>query len=244
MNIFNLMIKHLTLVIIVLSLVSCSSQNRHEMLLTKYQIEQLDSLLKVNKFDDNAFKERGLIPSGRQLSNQMNSLLNECLEEIIEKSQNGSKPIAVSRYLNKGLKRFGKFAYDTEEKEFIADEFYKLSEILDIDFNENIDKWVYGRLLYGVLNHLDNKDYAVQDTIIKLCTNCKDTLSLGIISYREGIAENWSIVKCKKCGTANAIKIPANVYEFSFINCLGNNEITPVYDSIAADSVIKKMNPE
>ena len=108
------MIKHLFYLILILGLSACKSQNQ-DMLLTNSQIQQLDSLIKMDKFDDKAFKDRGLIASELQLRNKMNKLLNECLEEIIEKSQNGTKPINIAEYLDKGLRRFNKIEYDTEE---------------------------------------------------------------------------------------------------------------------------------
>lgn len=233
--------KQLILLISIFGLLACNSQS-HNTVLTNFQLNQLDSLLKINKFDDKAFDDRGLIPSDNQLGIKMNSLLNECLIDVLKSSNYGKKPINISKILDKGLRRFKRNEFDTEEKEFIADEFTEISYILNVDYNENINKWVYGKLFYTISNHFSNKESEVKDTIFKCCINCQDTIKLGVTSYKESIPEKWVIIKCKKCITSNAIKLAKNIEGISFINCIVEDGFMPDYDSISADSVVKKNN--
>jgi hypothetical protein len=233
--------KHLILLISIFGLLACNSQS-HKTVLTKFQVNKIDSLLKVNKFDDKAFDNRGLIPSDRQLGIKMNRLVNECLKDILKSSNYGIKPINTTKILDKGLRQFKRNEFDTEEKEFIADEFIEISNILNVDYNENIEKWVYGKLFYSINNHSLNKESEIKDTIFKCCINCQDTIKLGVTSYKEGIPENWTIIKCKKCSTSNAIKLAKNIEGISFINCIAEDGFMPEYDSISADSVVKINN--
>ena len=66
----------------------------------------------------------------------------------LERTQNKKRLLSI---LKKGLKCFPKSDYDTEERELIGDYLFELSEIVNIDFKDNLNKWLHGFALVSFL---------------------------------------------------------------------------------------------
>jgi hypothetical protein len=110
--------------------------------------------------------------------------------------------------------------FDTEEKEFICDLFFELAQILNIDFKDNLSKWLYGSALstlmkiQAVLNPTK-----VEQTISQICTNCSTSLDTFILKKQDGIPDfSWMIVQCKNCKDYSLVNIGPNVVEMRFDN--------------------------
>ncbi|MEI9946453.1 MAG: hypothetical protein WDN26_19810 [Chitinophagaceae bacterium] len=75
--------------------------------------------------------------------------------------------------MKQDLSKFNKLDYDTEEKEFICDLFHELSTIADIDFKDDLNKWLYGSVLTTLLKlkNILNPEKIVE-TLTQPCTNC------------------------------------------------------------------------
>jgi hypothetical protein len=186
--------------------------------MTDTQISQLDSLKNTYKFTDKDWDNRGLIPSEKALSDNMDRLLNECLGELILTQNKDLSQKDYKKILNRGLKRFRKLDYDTEESEFIVDKFDEIAKIIRIDFNEDLNIWLYGKLMVK-FGKIFNKEEKVIDTLSINCSECNEPLNKLITRYEENVPEYWTIVKCNKCGDLNLFPAQGKVKASRFENC-------------------------
>jgi Domain of unknown function (DUF4844) len=114
-------------------------------------LSRLKIFRQKEKFSDSEWNKRGLNPSNSELVEKMDFLLNESIDEIIENHVKNSSKNTLTKTLKRGLSKFNKADYDTEEKEFILDNFHELSKILGIDFKDNLNSWLYGSVLDTLL---------------------------------------------------------------------------------------------
>ena len=81
----------------------------------------------------------------------MTRLFNLCADNLIKAKNDNYSSRKLKAVLKAGLSNFNKLDYDTEEKEFICDIFHELATIVNIDFNENLNKWLYGSFLITLM---------------------------------------------------------------------------------------------
>lgn len=180
-------------------------------------IEKLKKIRQKDKFSVTEWNKRGLNPSSTDLCIKMETLLNGCIDELMDcnfKDKKNSKKV-----LKNGLLKFNKLDYDTEEKEFIADYFCELADIMKLDFKNDLNSWLYGSILNSLfkLSNLFRKSEKVQNTISQNCEKCKSKLETFIIETNADIDyESYSIVKCKNCGEFNLIDFGKGVEKVRF----------------------------
>lgn len=109
----------------------------------KIIIEKLFIFKQKEKFGFSAWDERGLNPSDDEVCEKLENLFNDCANTLIDALESG-KDNQLKNILTKGLKDFKSFDYDTEEREFICDYFFELSDIIKVDFKDNLNAWLYG----------------------------------------------------------------------------------------------------
>ncbi len=130
--------------------------------------------------------------------------------------QNKSKSL-IKKELNNGLSRFNKLDYDTEEKEFICDYFFDLSQILEIDFKENLNNWLYGfglNSLMKVMAAIKGPEKVIE-TLSQNCTKCNSRIETFILQKQEDITYScYDIVKCKLCGEYNLLDKGPGIKQF------------------------------
>ncbi|CAD5249380.1 MULTISPECIES: DUF4844 domain-containing protein [unclassified Imperialibacter] len=180
---------------------------------------KLQKFLKKDKFSTSEWENRGLNPSSVELCQKMNELLNNCCQKLIELSKTGATNKAFKKELKNGLSTFNKADYDTEEKEFICDYFLELSQILDVNFKDELNKWLYGSLLNGMMKvaSIFKGSANIIETLSQDCTNCNAKLETFITKKQEGIPDfSYDIVKCKACGEFNMINKGPDIQSFSF----------------------------
>jgi tRNA G37 N-methylase Trm5 len=148
-------------------------------------IERLTSLRKKKKFTDSDWEKRGLNPSDSEIVNEMIHLTDICLDELLVDVKSNPSEKQLRKTLTNGLKRFKANRYDTEEKEFIGDEFQKIGSILGLNIADNLNDWLYGKFLGTMLNLTKRKEVIV-DTKSVECSKCKLTLNLKITATRDG----------------------------------------------------------
>jgi len=148
----------------------------------------------------------------------MDRLLNDCLGELISTQNKNLSTKDYKKILTRGLKRFRKLDYDTEEREFIADKFDEIAKIIRIDFNEDLNIWLYGRFMVK-FGKIFNKEAKVIDTVSINCSDCNEPLNKLITEYEENIPEYWTIVKCNKCGDLNLFPARGKIKALRFENC-------------------------
>jgi len=191
--------------------------------------EKLLAFRNLNKFSDSAWEKRGLNPSDADMCSFMENSFNECADDLIEAAKLNFKSGQFKNILQKGLSCFNAFNYDTEEREFICDYFVQLSVIVAVDFNENLNKWLYGRILntlYKVHSFFKGRDKFVE-TLTQYCTSCGSALETFILRKEDGIPDyNWTVIKCNACNEYNLLSVGPNVKELKFGNYTSIEDIS------------------
>ena len=188
--------------------------------LQKSKIDQLLAFRNRDKFSDRAWNDRGLNPSSMEVSATLNQLFNNTSEELINAINDHASENDLKAILKERLNKISKNQYDTEEREFIADYFSELSKIININFTDNLTRWLYGTTLYALLKI---KAVLYPEKIIETqtqpCNKCGASLDTFIIRKEEGIPDfSWKIVRCKSCMEYSIIDIGPNIKEVRFGN--------------------------
>ncbi|MEM1001272.1 MAG: DUF4844 domain-containing protein [Bacteroidota bacterium] len=171
-------------------------------------VEELDRFLRKDKFTVAEWENRGLNPSSPELCSKMTNLLNECCEKLIQHAQENSPTKVLRKELRAGLNSFQKSEYDTEEKEFIGDYFLELSNITLVDFKDDLNKWLYGSFMNGLLKITSalKGPTKIVETLSQDCTNCGAKLETFITKKQEGIPDYaFDIIRCNSCGEYNML---------------------------------------
>jgi hypothetical protein len=172
---------------------------------------KLNEFISTDKFSDEIWKSRGLNSSGIEMSNRLNIFFNQCANDLLKSKKENYKDC-----LNAHLKQIDSFDYDTEEKEFITDYFFELSEICSINFKEDLMKWMYGKEISELLK---SKKSTTGEIISNSCTNCNGALNTEIIERQKGIPDfAYTVIKCKDCFELNMIELGPEIKQFSFGN--------------------------
>jgi hypothetical protein len=179
--------------------------------------ERLTSLREKKKFTDSDWEKRGLNPSDSEIVNEMIHLTDICLDELLVDVKSNPSEKQLRKTLTKGLKRFKANRYDTEEKEFICDEFQKIGSILGLNIADNLNDWLYGKFLGTMLNLTKRKEVIVDTKSIE-CSKCKLTLNLKITATRDGAPNYWIIGQCVQCGEYNLLITGQDAGGFKFEN--------------------------
>lgn len=183
-------------------------------------IEKLVAFKNLHKFSDTAWEERGLIPSSRELSDDLNDNFNAIVDNLISAIQKGKRGKQLSPVLKTGLKNFSKADYDTEEREFICDVFLRLARIIEIDFASDLNSWLYGSIFSAIskISKLLNPE-RVLATISQPCTKCDTELETFITEKKSGIPEStWFIVRCNNCSELNILSTGTDIKRLKFGN--------------------------
>jgi Domain of unknown function (DUF4844) len=179
-------------------------------------IEKLKILRQKDKFSDLEWEKRGLNPSPKDLAAKMDALFNNCIDDLIEQCKTDKKDL--KKVLKKGLGRFNKRDFDTEEKEFIGDYFCELGDVINVDFRNNINSWCYGSVL-NILMKIFTKSKKTIETLSQNCTECDSKLDTFILKRRDDINyEAYHIVKCKSCNAYNMLDNGKGISEMNYGN--------------------------
>lgn len=184
-------------------------------------LENLKAFRNFNKFSNSAWEERGLNPSSNELSEKLETLFNDCTDELIKALNLNFTPKKSKDILKHSLGTLNNSDYDTEEREFICEYFDKLAKIVFIDFKDNLNSWLYGSVLNTFFkvtsffkSQVSNKKILSQD-----CTKCNSKLETYIIRMQEGIPDSsWKIIQCDNCKEYNLLSTGPNIKELKFGN--------------------------
>jgi hypothetical protein len=176
--------------------------------------------LKARKiFESSAWEARGLIPSDSVKISEMIRLFDTFLRQLSTVIQSNPAEKEVRNTLILGLTSFNTRDYDTEEKEFIADEFQKLAAILGLRIDNNLNDWLYGKVLGTIINLTKKKEVLIESKSFE-CTKCKLILNLKVTAKNEGVPNYWIISKCAQCGEYNLLSTGPNTGGLKFENFL------------------------
>jgi len=184
-------------------------------------LEKLTAFRKRDKFSASSWNERGLNPSDSEMCIRLEKLFNECAENLIEATNSNSSKKNLKSVLKNGLANFKRSDFDTEESEFICDYFFQLSNILEVDFKDNLNSWLYGSILnafFKVSAILKRTNKAIE-TLSQDCTKCNSKLETFIYKKENGIPDyNWTIIQCDHCNEYNLLSIGPNIKEMKYGN--------------------------
>lgn len=182
--------------------------------------EKLVAFKSKSKFSDDQWESRGLNPSSSDISVQLERLFNKIADDLIEELNHDIENKKLKSLLKKGLQKFNKYNFDTEEKKFICDLFEELAVITNIDLKDELNNWQYGSVLTSMmkLSKILNPEIVIEK-IQQNCTKCKIILGANIIEKKEGIPDSsWLVVKCNSCGELNLVSPGPNIKRIKFIN--------------------------
>ena len=180
-------------------------------------ILRLTQLRVKRKFTDSDWDKRGLIPSDSEKIKEMTKLMDSCLDELLVDVKSNSSDRQVKKTLAKGLRRFKASSYDTEEKEFIGDEFHKIASILGLDISDTLNSWLYGSVLGTIVNLTKKKEVILASKSFE-CTKCQLTLTVKITAQRKDTPNYWIIGQCIQCGEFNLLSTGENTGGLKFDN--------------------------
>lgn len=172
-----------------------------------------------NKFSDDAWESRGLIAPDIDLCKEMQLTVNEVIDNLLETIDSDNAAKSAKNILKNGLKLFDKIGFDTEEKEFIGDVFFELSNIVGINISSDLNKWLYGPLMNTLIKLSKLKSEKIIKTLKQPCINCGIELESHIMKQEKGIPDiSWIIAKCKNCKELNLLSIGPDIKETKFGN--------------------------
>jgi hypothetical protein len=169
-----------------------------------------------DKFSASAWNERGLNPSASELCMRIDTLLNDCSDCLIKAANQNATPKEFKQILKTGISTLNRTDYDTEEKEFICDYLFELSNIVQVDIKYNLNSWLYGKALGTLIKatSLLRQPDKVIETLSQDCTGCGAKLETYILRKQEGIkASDWIVIQCNNCSEYNLFESQPNVKE-------------------------------
>lgn len=184
-------------------------------------LDKLNAFRKLDKFSTSAWEKRGLNPSDSEMCNILQNLFNDCADNLIEATNSDFKSRQLKSVLKSWLNSVNSSDYDTEEREFICDYFDQLSIIVSVDFKDNLNSWLYGKVLntlFKVTSFFKGQD-KISETLSQDCTKCGSKLETFIIRKEEGIPDyNWTIIQCNNCNEFNLLSTGPNIKELRLGN--------------------------
>lgn len=111
-------------------------------------------------------------------------------------------------FLKVSLLSLNPFDLDTEEKELVADYFSNIAQIVNINFDNELDIWMYG---FSINKNSSPKPITIEKTISESCSKCKALLNTDILKERKGVSSFWLIVQCNNCNEFNLLSLPENI---------------------------------
>jgi hypothetical protein len=182
-------------------------------------LDRLNSFIEKDKFSFSAWEERGLNPSNIELSDRLQRVFNECAMSLTIEVNSDLKPSKLKSILKKTLDSLNSSDFDTEEREFICDYFLQLSEIISIDFKDNLNNWLYGKVLstlFKFTSFIKGRG-KIDDKFSQACTQCGSILETFILRREKGIPDHcWTIIQCNNCNEFNLLSVGPNIKEFRF----------------------------
>lgn len=180
------------------------------------EIVKLVIFKRRDKFSAEAWSARGLNPSDENVCRRLEIFFNRIANKLIKNIEEGGTVEQNKNLLKQHLFALDSSGYDTEEKEFICDLFFELSTVLKVQFEREVQKWLYDNELYSYREPLPGKQ-AILETYSQNCEVCDNKLESFVIDKEESIpAMDWLIVRCKSCKGYNIINLSSGIKQLKF----------------------------
>lgn len=180
-------------------------------------LKAVQSFKARKKFAASAWKKRGLLPSSAEVCEQLETFFNElAVDQSIVLKTDGSESDLRQTLISK-LQSLSSSDYDTEEREFICDEFALLAKALNLGSITEFDDWLYGSEIDGTDNpRTEPQPEPRLAKHLQDCTACGTALITNISELRADIDfRGMAIIKCLACGGLNLLHLPVGVYRFN-----------------------------
>jgi hypothetical protein len=191
-------------------------------------VDRLYTFRQQDKFSASAWEARGLNPSNDEICDKLQSLFDDCADNLIEAIDLDFKQNKIRSILKSWLESVNSADFDTEEREFICDYFDQLSKIVSVDFKDNLNNWLYGKVLntlFKVTSFFRGREKIIE-TLTQECTQCGLKLETFVTRKEEGIPDHsWTIIQCKNCKEFNLLSLGSNIKEFRFGNYISIEQL-------------------
>ena len=159
-----------------------------------------------DKFSVEAWENRGLMAPDIGFRMELQSRFNEVADELIEIIDQEPNVKKKKNVVKNGLGLFNKNDFDTEEREFIGDLFFELSNIVNVNINNDVTKWSYGTLMNILVKLSKLKSEKIIETLSQSCINCGVQLETYVMEKEDGVPDaTWNIAKCNNCKELNLL---------------------------------------
>lgn len=190
------------------------------------KISELNDLKSKQKFSDEEWEKRGLNPSEKDLCIKLEIFFNNLLAKLISTCENKKSEKEIKNVLENYLREIDSDEFDTEEREFIADYFEEITQILKINIGEKLNFLVYQIPLNNY--ELTKKQYSDKilederkrhEILSTECRKCKTQLETFILERDSEIPDfDFEIVKCVKCLEYNILDNGPGIKRYRFLN--------------------------
>jgi hypothetical protein len=182
----------------------------------KVALQAVKSFREKNHFSDEAWEERGLLPSNPEVIAQLALRLNECTDNVITGLTNEVSEEDLRSILKNGVARFEEDYFDSEEKEYVCELLYELAGYVNLNISNELNSMLYGSGLASLLAQANNREPV--ETVSQNCTRCAAILETKIMQKLKNVPGSWQIVRCNSCNELNLLTLGPGYKEIRFGN--------------------------
>ena len=204
----------------------------------------LKAYLERSKFADAAeWYQRGLYKSPEPVVQCMEAFVDAACSAAltslaIPSPSSETTKAAIAKVLS-GTQRSG---FDSEEAEFLCDEFAKIAAMAEVTLADEIMTWLYGAELAASLK-TPRDDQKILAKYCSPCSKCGASLEVQVTAEHERIPDHgWMIGLCHHCGTLNLIRLGPKIIKCRY---LGMDFVQQLhledYDAESAQSYFENM---
>lgn len=168
-------------------------------------VSTLAKLRQIPRFTTSDWEKRGLNPSNAKVIKDLTDGINQCLDDLLTAASSGSTRQVLKDILAKSLLSYKSNDYDTEEREFLLDEFSAIGQALSIDLKEEVMIWMYGKEIADKLKAPDPRFSNVLWTHEIPCSNCGQTLTVKVTMSKPESPKRYFLGTCNQCQAYNVI---------------------------------------
>lgn len=178
-------------------------------------LQKLSALRASERFTPSDWEQRGLVPSESEKISEMRYLMNSFLDKLITGIKSDTSEKRIKKIFTDALTTFKRTYFDTEEKEFIADEFAQAAALLNLDIKNILVRWQFG-VVPGTFLRLFTRKEKVIESRVFTCEACALSLKVNITHRKPEAHACWIIGRCIQCGTYNLLSSGEKAGAFNF----------------------------
>lgn len=177
----------------------------------------------IEKFSNEKWAERGLIPSEERIVKIMDQFINEFANHLIKMIQEGGKDEELKKAALLFTERLSFSIFDTEENEFIIDYISQLFNICQIEIkaeealNSLVGQEFLSMLDFESLEEVHETNFVNSYKVENKCEQCDSILVCSVIETSDGFSR-IGIAKCWNCLNYSLFYLPQGMKFFSSQN--------------------------